>query len=88
MLFDTQKRDFSSTIKFPGDIGNPFDNILRGINKINRINSFYFFLIILLISAAGSILNITNGIILLSFSLTDWILIKKPPEISDFVWGI
>lgn len=80
ILFEKQKRDFSSTLKFPGDIGNPFDNILRGINKINQINSFYFFLILLLFSAAGSILNFTNGIILLSFSLTDWILIKNLPR--------
>ena len=79
-LLKKQKRDFSSILKFPGDIGNPFDNLLRDINKINHIHSFYFFLILLLLSITGSLLNFKNGIILLTFSLFDWVLIKNLPR--------
>ena len=74
LLNPKQKKYFGTLKKFPGDIGNPFDNVLRSINKINHINSFYFFLILLLLSALGSILNFRSGIILISFSLFDWIL--------------
>jgi hypothetical protein len=76
-LFPSQKKDFSTLNKFPGDVGNPFDTLLRNLNKINQINSYFYFSFLVILSAIGSFLNIRNGIILLSFSLLDWILVHN-----------
>lgn len=73
------KKQFSSYQSFPGEEGNPFDRILRGLEKINKIPFFLFFVLLLCLNGFLTTFNIKNWILLFVFSISDSILISLAP---------
>ena len=70
-----QKKSFDGKAVFPGEIGNPFDHILRKLNSINAISPLLFFIALIFLSGIGTFFHLLNWAILLIFFLIDWVLI-------------
>jgi predicted MPP superfamily phosphohydrolase len=76
-VYPQQKKTFSGRNIFPGEIGNPFDNILRRINKINQISPWIFALLLFALAGILTFFELTNWTLLISFCIGDWILIHN-----------
>lgn len=74
------KKSFVSRNKFPGEEGNPFDRILRRLQKINQISTFLFFILVFLFAGVFSLFNIKNWLLLVFFSVIDSFLIGLLPN--------
>lgn len=76
------KKSFNNRSKFPGEEGNPFDRILRLLQKINQIPTVLFFIFIILFSGIFSLFNIEKWLLLFFFSFVDSILISFLPKLK------
>ncbi|HSM25741.1 MAG TPA: metallophosphoesterase [Anaerolineaceae bacterium] len=76
------KKQFESYSSFPGEEGNPFDKILRALDKINRIPSFLFVFFLFFLDGILTIFNINNWIILFAFSMSDTLVISLAPALK------
>ena len=82
VLKPEDKKNFVTRTKFPGEEGNPFDRILRHLQKINRIPIFLFFLLLFLSAGVFSLFNIENWLLLVLFSVTDSLIIGFLPKLK------
>lgn len=82
VLNPDDKKQFSSYQSFPGEEGNPFDQILRGLEKINKIPSFFYFVLLYFLNGFLTAFTISNWILLFSFSIIDIILISVAPALK------
>ena len=82
ILNPEDKKSFNNKSKFPGEEGNPFDRILRQLQKINQIPTILFFLLILLLSGIFSLFNIENWLLLVLFSVTDSLILGFLPKLK------
>ncbi len=82
LLDPKDKKSFISRSKFPGEEGNPFDRILRLLQKINQIPTILFFIFLFLFSGIFTLFNLENWPILIFFSLTDSFLIGLLPKLK------
>lgn len=82
LLNPEDKKHFSSHQSFPGEEGNPFDRILRELEKINKIPSFLYFVLLLFLDGFLTIFNINNWMLLFAFSIIDIILISLAPALK------
>jgi predicted MPP superfamily phosphohydrolase len=76
------KKSFVTRSKFPGEEGNPFDRILRNLQKINQIPAISFFLIIVILSGIFSFFTVENWLLLFFFSVTDSLIIVLLPKLK------
>ncbi len=67
--------------KFPGTEGNPFDIVLRGAEKLEKIPAIFVVLLLALISLPAAIGSWEKALILFSFSLADYILLLLLPRL-------
>jgi predicted MPP superfamily phosphohydrolase len=79
ILDENQKREFHQTKYFPGTHGNPFDTILRTINKINDINTLIFIVFLIFATGIITLFNQNNWFLLLIFAAIDWLIISILP---------
>jgi len=82
VLKPEDKKNFVTRTKFPGEEGNPFDRILRHLQKINRIPIFLFFFLLFLSAGVFSLFNIENWLLLVLFSVTDSLIIGFLPKLK------
>ena len=78
-LDENQKKEFHKTKYFPGTHGNPFDTILRTINKINDINSLIFIVLLIFVTGLITLFNQNNWVLLFIFTAIDWLIISILP---------
>ncbi len=78
-LDPSDKQDFSTLSSFPGEEGNPFDKILRFLEKINQLHNFIYISLLLLLTGILTFFHLDNWKILTIFSLTDLIIISLLP---------
>jgi predicted MPP superfamily phosphohydrolase len=78
-LYEKDKRNFDRISKFPGEEGNPFDKVLRTLNKINKIPAIKFFLFILLLTGLLTLLDVEKWSFLFLFSIFDTFIILILP---------
>lgn len=78
-LKPSDKQDFHSRISFPGEEGNPFDKILRFLDLVNKIPTFIYIIILVLLTGILTTFRLDKWVILLVFSLIDLILIALLP---------
>jgi len=78
-LYEKDKRNFDRISKFPGEEGNPFDKVLRTLNKINKIPAIIFFLFILLLTGLLTLLDVEKWSFLFLFSIFDTFIILILP---------
>lgn len=71
--------DFSKLKKFPGEEGNTFDIILKGLAKINQIPGWLFLLILGLMAYLFSSFQPIYAGTLLAFFILDWLLLAILP---------
>lgn len=81
-LYPNHKKSFITRSNFPGEEGNPFDRILRLLQKINQIPTILFFIFIFFLSGTFTLFNFDNWLILFLFSLIDSILISLLPKLK------
>lgn len=81
-LFKKDQKDFSSVQSYPGTEGNPFDSILRLFNRINDLHPVIFFIGMALLSLLLAFFDLQRGLILLVFTLGDWLLIALLPVLK------
>jgi len=74
------KKNFITRSNFPGEEGNPFDRVLRLLQKINQVHTVILFLFIFLFSGIFSLFNIENWSLLFFFAFFDSILIALLPK--------
>jgi hypothetical protein len=82
VLNPEDKKSFVTRNKFPGEEGNPFDRILRHLQKINQISIFLFFILLFLSAGVFSLFNIENWLLLVLFSVTDSLIIGFLPKLK------
>lgn len=82
VLKPEDKKSFVTRKNFPGEEGNPFDRILRCLQKINQISTFLFFILLFLSAGVLSLFNIENWLLLILFSVTDSLLIGFLPKLK------
>lgn len=78
-LYEKDKRNFDRISKFPGEEGNPFDKVLRTLNKINKIPAIIFFLFLLLLTGLLTLLDVEKWSFLFLFSIFDTFIILILP---------
>ena len=66
--------------KFPGTKGNPFDIVLRAAEKLEKIPKVFILLLLALISLPAALGGWEKALVLLTFSLTDYILLLLLPK--------
>lgn len=76
------KKNFESNSSFPGEEGNPFDKILRALEKINKIPSFLFVIFIFFLDGILTTFTINNWVILFAFSISDTLVISLAPALK------
>ncbi len=76
------KKSFLTRSKFPGAEGNPFDRILRNLQKINQIPAILFFLFLLTVTGIFSLFALEKWFLLFFFSVTDSLLIVFLPRLK------
>ena len=81
-LDPSDKKDFSTLIRFPGEEGNPFDKILRFLEKINQLPTFIYISLLLLLNGLLTFNNSDNWVTLSLFSLMDAIIISLLPYLK------
>jgi predicted MPP superfamily phosphohydrolase len=69
------KRDFSDLKSYPGEGGNPLDTALKAAERLGRIPSSIFILILFALAALFSFGRWPLAATLLVFCLTDWMLL-------------
>ena len=79
ILNSSDKQDFSDRASFPGEEGNPFDKLLRGLEFINRIPTIIFIPILFSLNGLLTIFNFEKWLILSLFSIIDVLLISLLP---------
>jgi hypothetical protein len=77
--YEKDKRNFDRISKFPGEEGNPFDKVLRTLNKINKIPAIIFFLFLLLLTGLLTLLDVEKWSFLFLFSIFDTFIILILP---------
>lgn len=80
ILKPTDKKNFSTRSTFPGAEGNPFDKVLRSLQKINQISIPLFFIFIIFLGGVFTLFVIKNWILLILFSLGDAFIIYLLPK--------
>ena len=76
------RNNFETRSSFPGAEGNPFDKILRLIQKINQIPTILFYIFMIFLGGLISFFVINNWLILISFLICDAILIGLLPKFN------
>jgi predicted MPP superfamily phosphohydrolase len=79
ILNPTDQKDFKHKTSFPGAEGNPFDKILHFLDLINKIPTFIFIILVVLLAGILTTFNFEKWIILLVFTTFDLILIAFLP---------
>lgn len=79
LLVPKDKKNFDKVLSFPGEEGNPFDQVLRSLNKINQLPLIFYFALVLLLTGILTIFNLQNWNLLLSFSIVDILLLRFLP---------
>ena len=74
-----KSKDFSQLKYFPGDVGNPFDVFLHSLEKIEKLPSILFGLLLIILAVCFSNWNTTRGMILVMFFFIDWVLLALLP---------
>ncbi len=74
------KKKFETRSSFPGAEGNPFDKILRALQKINQVPTILYMLFTFLLAGLFSLFIVKNWLILMIFSLGDALLIGLLPR--------
>lgn len=82
LLDPKDKKNFEEQDSFPGEEGNPFDNVLRTLQKINQVPTFLYILFIVLLGGLFSLFVVKNWILLILFSLGDTFLICFLPKLK------
>jgi len=80
---DLEPRSFEKTRAFPGSTGNPFDRVLYGLLRIDKIPTIIIFFILGAYALAGSLPQILEekttltrwGVTFFSFLLLDWAML-------------
>ncbi len=73
------KKKFETRSSFPGAEGNPFDKILRALQKINQVPTILFMLLLFLFGGMFTLFFVKNWFILMIFALGDALLIALLP---------
>jgi predicted MPP superfamily phosphohydrolase len=79
ILNESDKRDFKSESSFPGVEGNPFDIILRSLQKINNIPLILFLVLLILIEGSLTLFQLNKWLLLSIFSIVDILIIRLLP---------
>ncbi len=66
--------------KFPGTEGNPFDIVLRAAEKLEKIPTFFVIVFLAFISSPAALGGWEKALVLLIFSLSDYILLLLLPK--------
>jgi predicted MPP superfamily phosphohydrolase len=69
------KRDFSDLKSYPGEGGNSLDTVLRKAERLGRVPSSVFLLILIALAALFSLGKWLLAAFLLLYFLTDWLLL-------------
>jgi len=80
ILDPKDKKDFGERSSFPGEEGNPFDVVLRTLQKINQIPTILFIIIIFLLGGLFSLFVVEKWILLILFPLADALIIWLLPK--------
>lgn len=73
------ERKFSSLKYVPGTTGNPLDMVIHGVNKLEKIPTVLFFLLLACLHLLPHLQNWRWGFGLFIFSLMDWCLLALLP---------
>jgi predicted MPP superfamily phosphohydrolase len=72
-------KDFSKLTHFPGETGNPLDNALFAIEKIEKIPAFIFFFMLMALAFIRFWYDLSLALLLFFFMIGDWVLIRSLP---------
>ncbi len=80
ILIPGDRKNFDHLQFFPGIEGNPFDQLLRLLNKINQIPLIYFLIQQILLSGVLTFFNFQKWFFLLVFSIADILILNYLPK--------
>ncbi len=75
-----EELDFSKLKKYPGEEGNTFDVILKGLAKIEKLPGAVFFVLLAVLAYAFSLFQVKFAATLLAFFILDWVLLSILPR--------
>lgn len=81
-LNPSDKKNFSSLTSFPGEEGNPFDKILRTLERINHIPFIIFLVMIIILTGIFTAFLEFRWAVLLFFVLFDFLLLLLLPKLK------
>ena len=77
-----RKRDFTHVQHFPGTDGNSLDDLLHGLDRLERLPALLFPLILLALALLPTVGNWTAAAVLWLFMLVDWALLEALPRLG------
>lgn len=73
------RKNFDHLESFPGNEDNPFDVALVELNRLNNLSGFIIFIFVFLISGLATAFSLKNWLILMAFSISDYLIISFLP---------
>lgn len=80
ILNPSNKKNWNFTSSFPGTEGNPFDKVLRNLQKINRIPFSIFYFILIILGGLLTFFRVNNWLMLIFFSIIDLLMLLLLPR--------